>query len=136
MQIHIARDGQPMGPSRSKGEPSMAAGTMSLSDNAWYEGAAVGAPFQCARRSGGLTRQRGHSPAGTSNVTAAYLPRPVVHTVAGAGPTNVRHLYLRFAWLALGFLRGSCSYAMRGGFASRDAFENQENTGLQGHGGP
>src|ERR1700731_4434777 len=41
MQIHIARNGQKMGPfSLEEVNRQLAAGTLSLSDLAWYEGAA------------------------------------------------------------------------------------------------
>jgi uncharacterized protein DUF4190/uncharacterized protein DUF4339 len=46
MQIHIARNGQPMGPfSLEEVNRQLAAGTVSLSDQAWYEGAAGWAPL-------------------------------------------------------------------------------------------
>jgi hypothetical protein len=46
MQIHIARDGKPMGPfSLEEIIRQLAAGTLSLSDQAWYEGAAGWAPL-------------------------------------------------------------------------------------------
>lgn len=46
MQIHIARNGQPAGPfSLEEINRQLAAGTLSLSDQAWYEGAAGWAPL-------------------------------------------------------------------------------------------
>jgi hypothetical protein len=46
MRIHIARNGQPMGPfSLEEVNRQLAAGTLSLSDQAWYEGAAGWAPL-------------------------------------------------------------------------------------------
>ena len=46
MQIHIARDGKPMGPfSLEEINRQLGAGTLSLSDQAWYEGAAGWAPL-------------------------------------------------------------------------------------------
>jgi Domain of unknown function (DUF4190)/GYF domain 2 len=46
MQIHIARNGQPMGPfPLEEVNRQLAAGTLSLSDQAWYEGAAGWAPL-------------------------------------------------------------------------------------------
>jgi hypothetical protein len=46
MQIHIARDGKPMGPfSLDEVNRQLAAGTLTLSDQAWYEGAAGWAPL-------------------------------------------------------------------------------------------
>jgi hypothetical protein len=46
MQIHIARDGKQLGPfSLEEINRQVAAGTLSLSDNAWYEGAAGWVPL-------------------------------------------------------------------------------------------
>lgn len=46
MQIHIARDGKPIGPfSLEEVNRQLAAGTLTLSDQAWYEGAAGWAPL-------------------------------------------------------------------------------------------
>jgi len=46
MQIHVARDGQPTGPfSLEEINRQLAAGTLSLSDQAWYEGATGWAPL-------------------------------------------------------------------------------------------
>jgi Domain of unknown function (DUF4190)/GYF domain 2 len=46
MQIHIARDGKQLGPfSLEEINRQVAAGTLSLTDNAWYEGAAGWAPL-------------------------------------------------------------------------------------------
>jgi len=46
MQIHIARDGKQLGPfSLEEINRQLAAGTLSLSDNAWYEGASGWAPL-------------------------------------------------------------------------------------------
>jgi len=46
MQIYIARDGQPAGPfSLEEINRQLVAGTLSLSDQAWYEGAAGWAPL-------------------------------------------------------------------------------------------
>ena len=46
MQIHIARNGQAIGPfSLEEINRQLAAGTLSLSDQAWYEGAAGWAPL-------------------------------------------------------------------------------------------
>jgi hypothetical protein len=46
MQIHIARGGQPVGPfSLEEVNRQLAAGTLSLSDQAWYDGAAGWAPL-------------------------------------------------------------------------------------------
>ena len=46
MQIHIARDGKQLGPfSLEEINRQLAAGTLNISDNAWYEGASGWAPL-------------------------------------------------------------------------------------------
>ena len=46
MQVHIARDGKQLGPfSLEEINRQLAAGTLNLTDNAWYEGAAGWAPL-------------------------------------------------------------------------------------------
>jgi hypothetical protein len=62
MQIHIARNGQPMGPfSLEEINRQLAAGTLSVSDQAWYEGAAGWAPLSTVP---GVSSSR--PPSGTS----------------------------------------------------------------------
>ena len=52
MQIHIARNGQRMGPfSLEEINRQLAAGTLSLSDQAWYEGAGGWVPLSTGTRS-------------------------------------------------------------------------------------
>ena len=68
MQIHIARDGQPMGPfSLEEVNRQLAAGTLSLSDQAWYEGAAGWAP---------LSTVPGVGSSGTSGSIPVHSPTP------------------------------------------------------------
>jgi hypothetical protein len=86
MQIHIARDGKPMGPfSLEEVTRQLAAGTLSLSDQAWYEGAAGWAP---------LSTVPGVSSSGPTGVTPASPPQasspvpsvPAVPPPAVGGP--------------------------------------------------
>jgi hypothetical protein len=64
MQIHIARDGKPIGPfSLDEVNRQLAAGTLSLSDQAWYEGAAGWTPLSTV-------------PGVSSNPTGGTLPQP------------------------------------------------------------
>jgi hypothetical protein len=68
MQIHIARNGQPMGPfSLEEVNRQLAAGALSLSDQAWYEGAAGWAP---------LSTVPGVSGSSTAGTTAAPSTPP------------------------------------------------------------
>ena len=87
MQIHIARDGQPMGPfALDEVNRQLAAGTLSLSDQAWYEGAAGWAPLSTvpgvssSRPPGGTLTSPPQAAAATPSVPA------VVTVSAAAGP--------------------------------------------------
>lgn len=81
MQIHIARDGKQLGPfSLDEVNRQLAAGTLSLSDNAWYEGAAGWAPLSSVP---GVT---GGAPGSGPTIPAATTPSmPTAPTPAG-GP--------------------------------------------------
>ena len=84
MQIHIARDGKQLGPfSLEEINRQLAAGTLSLSDNAWYEGASGWAPLSTIPGvSGGASSSRANispppaapSAPGTPVVPAAIVP--------------------------------------------------------------
>jgi Domain of unknown function (DUF4190)/GYF domain 2 len=83
MQIHIARDGRPTGPfSLEEVNRQLAAGTLSLSDQAWYEGAVGWAP---------LSTVPGVS--GSTSPSPASAPTPGIPTVvappAGGSVTSV-----------------------------------------------
>jgi hypothetical protein len=80
MQIHIARDGKPIGPfSLDDVNRQLAAGTLSLSDQAWYEGAAGWAP---------LSTVPGVSVSGPITATSAPPSGPATPSVpAVAAPT-------------------------------------------------
>ena len=89
MQIHIARDGKQLGPfSLEEVNRQIAAGTLSLSDNAWYEGAAGWAPLSTVP---GVTAATPSSSATIPSVTAAP-PAPgapvVPTTVVVVAPTE------------------------------------------------
>jgi hypothetical protein len=84
MQIHIGRDGKPMGPfSLEEVNRQLATGTLSLSDLAWYEGAAGWAPLSTVP---GVSS----SPAGSTSLpgpppAAAPIPSVPAVTVPTAG---------------------------------------------------
>ena len=95
MQIHIARNGQPMGPfSLEEVNRQLAAGTLSLSDQAWYEGAAGWAPLSSVPGVGsGGTTPPAHRLADrtTPSVPAATGPAvagPVTAVPAPSAPTE------------------------------------------------
>ena len=87
MQIHIARDGKQLGPfSLDEVKSQLAAGTLSLSDNAWYEGAAGWAPLSS------VPGVAGGAPGGPT-IPAATTPTapaggPVVPAPTPSAPTE------------------------------------------------
>jgi hypothetical protein len=88
MQIHIARDGKQLGPfTLEEINRQLAAGTLSLSDNAWYEGAAGWAPLSSVPGvTGGATVPAATAP---STPTAAASPGgPVVPAPVPSAPTE------------------------------------------------
>ena len=88
MQIHIARDGQPVGPfSLEEVNRQLAAGTLNLSDQAWYEGAAGWAPLSTVPGvSGSATGSTSPSPV---SATTPGVPATVVAPSAGGSVTAV-----------------------------------------------
>jgi hypothetical protein len=76
MQIHIARDGKAIGPfSLEEINRQLAAGTLSASDQAWYEGAAGWAPLSTVP--------------GVTGGSAAVIPSPGPGVPAIVTPTSV-----------------------------------------------
>src|SRR5438132_1254712 len=76
MQIHIARNGQAIGPfSLEEINRQLAAGTLSASDQAWYEGAAGWAPLSTVP--------------GVTGGSAAGIPSPGAGVPAIVTPTSV-----------------------------------------------
>lgn len=86
MQIHIARDGKQLGPfSLEEINRQLAAGTLNLSDNAWYEGASGWAPLSSVpgvTTAASAAASSAAIPAATPSV-AAPAPAP---TATGGGP--------------------------------------------------
>lgn len=81
MQIHIARDGKQLGPfSLEEINRQVAAGTLSLADNAWYEGAAGWAPLSTVP---GVTAATASS---SANIPPAATPSVTVPPPAASGP--------------------------------------------------
>ena len=79
MQIHIARDGKQLGPfSLEEINRQIAAGTLSLTDNAWYEGAAGWAPLSTVP---GVT-------GGAASSSSSVPPPATPSTAAPAAPTG------------------------------------------------
>lgn len=94
MQIHIARDGKQLGPfSLEEINRQLAAGTLSPSDNAWYEGASGWAPLSTVPGVTTSAATSASTPAATPSVSAAPPiaagSSPVVPTtVVVAAPTE------------------------------------------------
>lgn len=83
MQIHIARDGKQLGPfSLEEINGQLAAGTLSLSDDAWYEGAAGWAPLSSIP---GVSGGASSSGANISPVT----PAPTTPGAPPVGPAAI-----------------------------------------------
>src|SRR3954467_11189002 len=84
MQVHIARDGKQLGPfSIEDINRQLAAGSLTLSDNAWYEGAAGWAPLSTVP---GVT---GAAPAATppsAPLTTSAVPAVAATPVVPAAP--------------------------------------------------
>ena len=86
MQIHIARDGKPMGPfSLEEINRQLAAGTLSLSDQAWYEGAAGWAPLSTVPGVSSGAPASGASPV-APQVHSTPSSAPAVAASAPGGP--------------------------------------------------
>jgi hypothetical protein len=89
MQIHIARDGKPMGPfSLEEVNRQLAAGTLSVSDQAWYEGAAGWAPLSTVPGVSGSRPPGGPSPSPPqADVATPSVPLVTAPTVGGSMTT-------------------------------------------------
>jgi len=80
MQIHIARDGKQLGPfSLEEINRQLAAGTLNLSDQAWYEGAAGWAALSTVPGVG-TAAPASASPISPATVPASVAPATVVPT--------------------------------------------------------
>src|SRR4051812_21622620 len=86
MQIHIARDGKQLGPfSIDEINHQLAAGTLSLSDNAWYEGAAGWAPLSTVP---GITGAVPSATPPSTPLMTPSVPAVAVTPVSPAAPTE------------------------------------------------
>src|SRR5437870_1893090 len=90
MQIHIARNGKAMGPfSLEEINRQLTAGTLSASDQAWYEGAAGWAPLSTVPgvTGGGATALPSH-PAGVTGPTVPAIAALTAGTSVPRAPTE------------------------------------------------
>jgi hypothetical protein len=110
MQIHIARDGKPMGPfSLEEVNRQLAAGTLTLSDQAWYEGAAGWAPLSSvpgvsSSASTGGTPASPPSPDATTPSVPAATPPPAGGPVTAIPPPPLPNEQLAVWSLVLSLL--------------------------------
>jgi Domain of unknown function (DUF4190)/GYF domain 2 len=112
MQIHIARDGKQLGPfSLEEINRQLAAGTLSLSDQAWYEGAAGWAALSTVPGVG----------AAASPGAAPISPATTPASVAPAGLIPVRKTeqlaVLSLIFSILGLFGFCCGFFMMAGVA-------------------
>jgi hypothetical protein len=113
MQIHIARDGKQLGPfSLEEINRQLAAGTLSLTDNAWYEGASGWAPLStvpgvsaAASTSGATTPPASPSVAAVPPTASGPVAPQVVMVAAPTEPLAIWSLILSIVGL-LGFCCG------------------------------
>ena len=146
MQIHIARNGQKMGPfSLEEVNRQLAAGTLSLSDLAWYEGAAGWAALSTVPGvNAGATASTASAPAtAAASVSAPAMTVPTSGPVVPAASVPVAKteplaiLSLIFSVLGLcGFCCGFfLTMAIAGVVCGHLALSKiKKNPGLQGHG--
>jgi len=108
MQIHIARDGQPVGPfSLEEVNRQLAAGTLRLADQAWYEGAAGWAPLSTVPGVSGSTSASPIS-AVTPNILSVVPPAGGVVTAVTPPPPPTEPLAILSLVLSLLGMFGFC----------------------------
>ena len=116
MQIHVARDGKQLGPfSLEEINRQLAAGTLNLSDQAWYEGAAGWAA---------LSTVPGVSAAAAVSAAAPTSAPPVSPTTVSAAPATIvpqrkteQLAILSLIFSVLGLFGFCCGLFLAGGVA-------------------
>jgi hypothetical protein len=110
MQIHVARDGKQLGPfPLEEINRQLAAGTLSLSDQAWYEGAAGWAALSTVP---GVSAAAPTSPAQVSPAVASAAPATAVP------PRKTEQLaVLSLIFSVLGLFGFCCGLFLAGGVA-------------------
>jgi uncharacterized protein DUF4190/uncharacterized protein DUF4339 len=135
MQIHVARDGKQLGPfTLEEINRQLAAGTLSLSDNAWYEGAAGWAPLSTVP---GVGTTAAAAPSATPAASAASGPVVPAGSTPTAKTEPLAIMSLIFSVLGLsGFCCGLLLLlAVAGVVCGHLAMSKIKSTpGLEGHG--
>ncbi len=117
MQIHIARNGQPVGPfSLEEVNRQLAAETLSLSDQAWYEGAAGWAPLSTVPGVTGGTSSLGPVQTDTPASTIPTAGGTAVAVTVVAPPTEPLAI-LSLVLSLLGLFGFCCTPVVFGGIA-------------------
>ena len=139
MQIHIARDGKQLGPfPLEEINRQLAAGTLSLSDNAWYEGAAGWAALSTIPGVGAPVAVP--APIASANVPiSSSVGGPVVPAALSPGPKTEPIAVMSLIFSALGLCGFCCGFflmmAVAGVVCGHLAVSKIKKTpGLQGHG--
>ncbi len=130
MQIHVARDGKQIGVfSLEEIKQQLTAGTLAMSDQAWYEGAAGWAPLSTVPGVNGGTTAAAAPPVTT--VPTAAIPAPQNRTE----PLAVVSLVLSLAGL-LGFCCGFLLFAAIAGIVCGHLALSRikKDPTLEGHG--
>ncbi len=110
MQIHVARDGKQLGPfSLEEINRQLAAGTLSLTDNAWYEGAVGWAPLSTVP---GVSASTSSS---VPQISAAAAPVVAAPLVPQKKTEQLAVLSLIFS--ALGVFGFCCGFFLMAGIA-------------------
>jgi len=138
MQIHIARDGKQLGPfSLEEINQQLAAGTLSLSDQVWYEGAAGWAALST------VPGVSAGAPASAAPISPAPAPVPVPAPVTPTPLIPVKKTeqlaVLSLIFSILGLCGFCCGFFMMGGVAGiicgHIALSRiKSNPNLEGHG--
>lgn len=120
MQIHIARDGQPVGPfSLEEVNRQLATGTLSLSDQAWYEGAAGWAPLSQVPGVSGSSRPSPPQADAATPSTAVVVPPAggAVTAVTGSSAPTESLAILSLVLSLLGMFGFCCTPVVLTGIA-------------------
>ena len=112
MQIHIARDGKQLGPfSLEEINRQLAAGTLNLSDQAWYEGAAGWAALSTVPGVGAA------APASASPISPATVPASVAPATVVPTRKTEQLAILSLIFSILGLCGFCCGFFMMAGVA-------------------
>jgi hypothetical protein len=134
MQVHIARDGKQLGPfSLEEINRQLAAGTLSLSDQAWYEGAAGWAALST------VPGVRVAAPVSAAQISPATVPVPAAPATLVPTRKTEQLAVLSLIFSILGLFGFCCGFFLMAGVAGivcgHIALSRiKSNPNLDGHG--